>query len=172
MALKPHQFFKRLQQGLPKLEREIARDIVKVEAQNFHRENFREEGFKNQIRRKWKKRAYTEDGEERALLVKSSNLKRHALNGKVRGSFVEFVFPQNYMKIHNEGGKIKITSDMRKFFWRRFYETEHEFWKNMAITKKKYIKIRKRKYVGESAHLAKRINAKVQTFLNRKLKGL
>lgn len=52
-----------------------------------------------------------------------------------------------YSKIQNEGGKIKVTEKMRRFFWSQFYKTNDSFWKNMALTKKEYITIPDRPYL-------------------------
>ena len=53
-----------------------------------------------------------------------------------------------YSKIHNEGGTIRITEKMRKFFWAKYYETRDESWKYMALTKKSVIAIPKRQFMG------------------------
>ncbi len=46
-----------------------------------------------------------------------------------------------YAVIHEEGGQIPKTDRMRRFFWAKWYETNEDFWKNMAISKKSVINI-------------------------------
>ncbi len=74
--------------------------------------------------------------------------------------------------IHNEGGEIKVTPRMKRFFWHKYYEatgsfgrkkdgsrrndkrtiqlsTEAEFWKCMALMKEgDTIKIPQRRFIG------------------------
>lgn len=49
-----------------------------------------------------------------------------------------------YAAIHQFGGTVNpiipITSKMRKFFWAKFYETNQNNWKALALTKKKELK--------------------------------
>jgi len=63
-----------------------------------------------------------------------------------------------YSKIHNEGGKILITEKMRSFFWHKYNQTKKSFWKALATTKKIYIEIPKRQFMGDSVELEKKIS--------------
>ena len=49
-----------------------------------------------------------------------------------------------YAAIHQYGGTlnptIPITSRMRKFFWAKYYETDYDIWKGLALTKKNELK--------------------------------
>ena len=79
-----------------------------------------------------------------------------------------------YAAIHNEGGAIKVTAKMKRFFWYKYYSatgsfgrkkdgsmrndnrnrqlgTEADFWKAMALMKVgATIKIPKRQFLGTS----------------------
>jgi len=137
-------FFKRLQSNMPAMEREMAQTIIAVESENFHAMNFRREGFTDKGFQKWKARK-TPLTPRRSLLVKTSVMKGHALKGEVRGDKVDFRFPLDYMKVHNEGGRAG---------------------RGNGFT------MPKRQFIGESDYLKQQIKRKAITFLNRKLKNL
>lgn len=139
-------FFKKLQSQIPQLEREIAQTVILVEAEKLHAENFKKEGFTDKTFQKWQPRKKPDKkGEKRALLVKTSALKRNATKGQVVGNHVDFVFPLEYMKVHNEG---------------------------LQAGRGKGFKMPKRQFVGESAELEKRIEAKAKKLIDDKLKNL
>jgi len=100
---KPSDFFRELKRQIPKIEKEVAAKIIKVEANNFHADNFRREGFTDRTFKAWKKRKKEPDP-PRSLLVKTSATKRIAtLLGRVSLGKVKWTFPAEYMKVHNEG---------------------------------------------------------------------
>lgn len=102
--MKPSEFFRALANEFPRLENQIVRDVVAVEAERFHAKNFRDEGFTDVALDKWapRKKADKRKG-RRALLVQTGTLKGHALKGRTRKGAVEFVFPLEYERVHNEG---------------------------------------------------------------------
>jgi phage gpG-like protein len=146
---------KKIAASLKAWEQQIARDIVAVEAEQFHEKNFRDEGFTDASLQKWPARkpprqnktkpTPPDKNKGRALLVQSSTLKGHALKGRTLSSAVEFVMPLDYMKVHNEGGK---------------------------AGRGKGFTMPKRQYIGESAYLDKRIEEKARRFLDEQLKNL
>lgn len=97
-----------------------------------------------------------------------------------------------YAPIHNWGGEIQRTDRMRKYAWHRFYEAcgvsknnsgkgslskeaiasnpEAGFWKGMALSRKKSIKIPQRQFIGESQELTdaikNRLEEEIQKILN------
>ena len=79
----------------------------------------------------------------RALLVKTGTLKGHALKGRTRKGAVEFVFPLEYERVHNEGLKAGRGAGFQ---------------------------MPKRQFVGESKVLTDRITKKVQKLLEEHLK--
>lgn len=123
---------------------------VAITVVNFFKRNFRVSGFVDRPFQKWKKPSYP--GKKGATLVKSGELRRNIKKLRVSVNRVVVGVPSNikHARIHNEGGKIAITPKMRRFFWAKFKETEKEFWKNMALTKKTHIDIPKRQFIGDS----------------------
>lgn len=139
-------FFKRLVRDMKNLERTVARQVVAVEAQKFHAQNFRKGGFTDRSFKKWKARKKSDKkGNKRALLVDSGAMKRAATKGKINGSKVDFRFSLAYMKVHNEGLRAGRGSGF---------------------------KMTKRKYIGKSHYLNNQIKRKARILLNRKLNGL
>lgn len=136
-------FFKRLQRELKHIEGEIAREIVRVEADNFHRRNFRDEGFTDNGLVKWPKRK-KEPVKKRALLVNKEHLKRTATHGSTRGSKINYVMPI-YGKVHNEG---------------------------LRAGRGNGFTMPKRQFLGMSAELDRRIKSKAIRYLNSQLNRL
>lgn len=147
MAETPAQFFARLQAQLPQLQQQILQDVIQVEAEAFHAENFRKEGFTDAGFTPWTPRQSTKADAgkgKRALLVKTGAMRRHSTKGTVRGKQVDFDFPLAYMRVHNEGGKAGRGAG---------------------------VQMPKRQYVGASALLEARIQAKVIALLKAKFNG-
>jgi phage gpG-like protein len=152
--MKPYEYFEHLARNLDKIEGDIARDIVAVEAEQFHAKNFRDQGFTDSGFTPWKKRKTNERNTKtyeggifelehrdkgRALLVQSGTLKRHALKGRVVANTVTFEFPLVYERVHNEGGRAGRGNGFQ---------------------------MPQRQYVGESEYLKKRIEAKAKRYLD------
>jgi phage gpG-like protein len=141
----PPEYFRNLQNQLQGLEQQILRDIIEVEAEAFHAKNFRDEGFTDAGIQPWQQRKNPDKNpSKRALLVKTGAMKRHATKGTVRGKQVDFEFPLAYMRVHNEGGKAGRGAGFE---------------------------MPKRQYVGASAWLEARIQAKVLQLLKAKFNG-
>ncbi len=144
--MNPQQFFAKLAAELPNIERRIANDIIAVEAEQFHAKNFKDEGFTDVSLAKWPVRKKTDKNPaKRALLVQKGTLKGHALKGRAHGNQVDFVFPLEYEKVHNEG---------------------------LRAGRGKGFDMPKRQFVGQSAYLDKKIKEKAQRFLDQYLKNL
>lgn len=137
-------YFRRLANSMPALERRILNDVIAVEAERIHAENFRAEQFTDTPPEKWPARKKAEKP-RRALLVKTGTLKGHALKGRVAGDAVEFVFPLEYERVHNEG---------------------------LRAGRGKGFKMPKRQFVGESQVLTDRIKKKAQTLITQHLKSI
>jgi phage gpG-like protein len=75
-----------------------------------------------------------------------------------------------YASIHNEGGQIKITPKMRRYFWAMYIETKQEYWKGLALTKKEHIIIPQRQFIGDSEALFKSIDRMIVKELEIALK--
>lgn len=85
-----------------------------------------------------------------------------------------------YASIHNEGGIIAVSANMKRFFWAKHYEADNRdleqdaaFYKRMALMRVgSAIDIPKREFVGESELLQQFLEKKVQQFVNDELSSL
>jgi len=144
----PNAFFRTLQKQIPQLKREITKQIIQVEAENFHADNFRREGFTDRAFHKWTARKNKDKNpKRRSLLVKTSALKRAATRGSANQSLgrVRFKFPATYMKVHNEG---------------------------LRAGRGKGFKMRQRQFVGKSWKLQQAVQRKANILIQRKLNNL
>lgn len=123
----------------------------------------------------------------RALLIQSGALRRslRIIRLTKRSALLGSSLP--YAQIHNEGGQVPITPNMRKFFWSQYYQNatkvkkrkdgqksnakgsqqadrEANMWKALAL-KKSPIKIPKRHFIGRS----KRIEDLLKDTIKREL---
>jgi phage gpG-like protein len=151
----------------------ILRDI-QVELSDEFDKNFERQGFFN---RAWARRS-SPVRPGGATLIDTGKLRR-SVKSRVSGSSIVFESDLNYAAIHNEGGEIKVTAKMKKYFWHKYYDstgsfgrkkdgtlrnnkrnvqlsTEAEFWKHLALMKVgKTIKIPKRQFLGMSPEVEK-----------------
>lgn len=82
-------------------------------ALNFYNDSWRREGFVGDRFKKWARRARPDaDTRSRRLLVKSGNLRR-SLRMKVSGNQVTIYTDIPYAQIHNEGGKVSGTANIK-----------------------------------------------------------
>jgi phage gpG-like protein len=137
-------FFRNLEQLTSTLEVEITQDVISVEAEAFHEDNFQNEGFTDRSLQKWPARKPSKkETKRRALLVKTTALKKAATKGRVSGNQVDFIFPSTYMGVHNEGGR---------------------------AGRGKGFDMPKRQFVGKSHELEQRIERKARLLLDRKFR--
>ncbi len=151
-----------------KIFRQILRDI-KVELSDEFDHNFERQAFFSD---KWKRsrRAERRGG---ATLIDAGDLRR-SITSKSDGTSITFYTTEPYAAIHNEGGEIKVTAKMKRYFWAKYYETsgafgrrkdgtlrqdkrnarltdEAEMWRCMALMRVgSTIKIPKRQFLGAS----------------------
>ena len=149
---------------IKKILRDIQVELTDEFDRNFEREAFFSEAWE---RRRSPVRA---NGH---LLVDSGTLRR-SIRSEIKESSIVFKSDLPYAAIHNEGGEIKVTQRMKKFFWYKYYSTtgtfgrrkdgslrrdkrnnrlttEAEFWKCMALMKVgASIKIPRRQFLGKS----------------------
>ena len=148
--------------------RSILRDI-KVELGDEFDQNFERQAFFSQ---KWTRRkSPTRPGG--LILVDSGGL-RQSVRSEIRESSIVFLSDHPADAIHNEGGEIKVTAKMKRFFWHKYYaatgsfgrrkdgslrqdkknnqlSSEADFWKAMALMNVgSAIKIPQRKFLGTS----------------------
>lgn len=144
--------------------KQITQDI-KVDLKDEFDRNFERKAFFDE---KWKstKRANPIG----SLMARKNNLRR-SLRASSQGSKITFSSSMPYASIHNEGGEIKITPQMRKYFWYMYYKNMQgvsfnmeskkaktakmaeknstaEYYKNMAMHKGDTIKMPKRQFIG------------------------
>lgn len=128
---------------LRKVVRRILSDI-RVELGDEFDQNFERQGFFSE---KWQRRKSPIRGDGH-ILVASGDL-RKSIRSRSDESSITFYSDLAYAGIHNEGGEIKVTARMKRFFWHKYYETKDEFWKAMALMKVgKTIKIPRRQFLG------------------------
>ena len=146
----------------------ILRDIQVELTDEFDR-NFEREAFFSEA---WERRRSPVRANGH-LLVDSGTLRR-SIRSEIKESSIVFKSDLPYAAIHNEGGEIKVTQRMKKFFWYKYYSTtgtfgrrkdgslrrdkrnnrlttEAEFWKCMALMKVgASLKIPRRQFLGKS----------------------
>jgi phage gpG-like protein len=142
--------------------------VVGVEAVNHFKENFDQEGFVDKSLTKWMPRK--DKTNSRKILSDTREL-QDSLEYRVEGNTVIISSDKVYAQIHNEGGVIPVSAQMRKFFWAKHYEAKQagneelaESWKFQALSKQ--IVIPKRQFIGESEVLGEKIAAKIKKDLS------
>ena len=151
-----------------KLIRNILNDIRIDLSDEFDR-NFERQAFFSEA---WQRRkSPTRPGG--SILVDTGRL-RQSISSRTTENSITFFTNEPYAAIHNDGGEIRVTAKMKRFFWHKYYEatgsfgrkkngerrkdkrttqlsTEAEFWKFMALMKVgKTIKIPRRQFLGYS----------------------
>lgn len=126
-----------------------------------------------------------------SMMARTNNLRRGYIS-KIEGEKIAFTNSMPYASIQNEGGEIKVTNKMRKYFWAMFYQAsgqitktkggkvsksqkntnlsiEAQQWKALALQPiGKVVKIPSRRVIG--AH--PRIREVIQDVVNDNLKDL
>lgn len=101
--------------------RNILTDI-KIELGDEFDQNFERQAFFSQT---WQRRkSPTRPGG--LILVDSGNL-RSSVRSEIRESSIVFLSDHPAAAIHNEGGEIKVTERMKRFFRAKFYESQGGF---------------------------------------------
>ena len=151
-----------------KIIRRILKDIRVEMGDEFDR-NFERQAFFSEA---WQRRkSPTRPGG--SILIETGNLRR-SIRSRTTEDSITFYTDLPYAAIHNDGGEIKVTQKMKRYFWHKYYEstgsfgrrkdgtprkdkrtvrlaTEAEFWKFMALKKEgSTIKIPRRRFLGVS----------------------
>ncbi len=160
---------------LQRLIRGILSDI-RVEMADEFDKNFERQGFFSEA---WARRkSPTRPGG--SILIDSGTL-RKSIQSRSSDSSITFFSTLPYASIHNDGGEIKVTKKMKRYFWHKYYattgsfgrkkngerrndkrtvqlSTEAEFWKHMALMKEgASIKIPRRRFLGVSPEVEKTV---------------
>lgn len=151
-----------------KIIRRILKDIRVEMGDEFDR-NFERQAFFSEA---WQRRkSPTRPGG--SILIDSGTLRR-SIQSRTTETGITFFTTLPYAGIHNDGGEIRVTRRMKRFFWAKYYEstgafgrkkngerrndkrtvqlsTEAEFWKCLALMKEgSTIKIPRRRFLGVS----------------------
>ena len=116
-----------------------------------------------------------------SLMMRTGRLRKSLLSPKVTSNGIVWSSSLPYADIHNNGGEIRVTPQMRKFFWAKYYQTssattkkkngeasssarnkklsiEAEQWKALALKPiGSIIKIEKRQFIGSHPQVDKHI---------------
>lgn len=178
-----------IENQLARLMRDTMKDI-QVECDDQLQENFRREAFFND---KWQRRSH-DDGSGRKVLQGPAkggvHLSQSIFPGRLDGFKLVYSTTLPYAAIHNEGGTIRVTAKMKRYFWAKYIEAtgsitykkdgrkrntqrnrkldaNAEFYKAMALKKVgSKIIIPKRQFIGMHPQLNTTITEIIQDNLN------
>lgn len=149
--------------------------ILANETINYFKQSFKNQGWENSP---WKSRQTPSWGRSRgsrAILVQSGKLRRSFKVMRKNQRFIEIANTKPYASIHNQGGKISITSKQRGYFFFKSNEArkkgrkeEARFWANMAQANQ--ITIPKRQFMGRSRKLNTILKKKIASKLKEAFK--
>ncbi len=115
-----------------------------------------------------------------SILIDTGRLRR-SVSSRTTENSITFYTDLSYAAIHNDGGEIRVTKKMKRYFWHKYYEAtgsfgrrkngekrkdkrtvqltgEAEFWKFMALKKEgSMIKIPRRRFLGVSPEVEKAV---------------
>ena len=119
------------------------------------------------------------------ILVDTGSLRR-SIASRTTDSSITFYTNEPYAAIHNDGGDIRVTAKMKRYFWHRYYaatgsfgrrkdgtrsrdrrnlqlSTEAEFWQHMALMKVgSVIRIPRRRFLGTSPEVEQAVREIVE----------
>lgn len=133
--------------------KQLLKDIlsdIRVELLDEFDKNFERKGF---FGNRWPPRKFQNN---RGTLLMQSGKLRRSIQATVGSTSVTFTSSEPYAAIHNEGGKIKVTEKMRKYFWAKYAETKDEQWKWLALKKVgSTLTIPERRFIGDAPEVKK-----------------
>ena len=169
-----------MNRDIQKIIRTILSDI-RVELSDEFDRNFERQAFFNE---QWQRRSSpTRPGG--SILIASGRL-RQSIGSRSTDSSITFYSTLPYASIHNDGGEIKATAKMKRYFWYKYCKTtdsfgrkkdgslrrdkrtlqlstEAEFWKHLALMKEgKSIKIPRRRFLGASPEVERAVKAIIE----------
>lgn len=133
---------------------------IEVKATELFDRNFEQQGF---FGSKWKQRKNDSDP-GRAILIGrgSGRLRKGIQTTKRSGNTITWKFDVPYAKIHNEGGTIKTTQNVRPFS----RTVKGKVQKVKSFSRKVNIKIPQRQFIGDHPQL----RAAIETIVDRNVK--
>lgn len=116
-----------------------------------------------------------------SLLMRTGKLRR-SIKSRVQSDGIVFTSNMPYAALHNEGGTIKVTSQMKKYFWAMYYKSSSNG-KRMTQRAKQFkalalkkvgdtITIEQRQFIGEHPEVEKAIEQIVSQNFSEALKKL
>jgi phage gpG-like protein len=146
---------------------------------HFFKSRFRAQGWLDNSFKPWPKRKRVDKKRPgRAILMDRGKL-RNSIRANVNGDTIIFGTDVPYAKVHNEGGTITIGARNQIIAHKRYRRGKHKgkvlfsknnkdasFAKKVSI-KTRTIKMPQRQFMGESAHLNKVINRKIESELKK-----
>ena len=132
---------------------------IEVKATEMFDRNFEQQGF---FGTKWKERKNHDS--TRAILMGVGRLRRGVKTPKRNGNTIVWNFDVPYAKIHNEGGIIKATQNVRPFT--RTVKGKEQ--KVKAFSRSVNIKMPQRQFIGDHPQL----RAAIEIIVNRNAKKL
>lgn len=105
-----------------KIVKRILKDI-QVEMEDEFDRNFERQAFFSEA---WARRKSPVRNEGRAILTDSGRL-RGSIGSRLTEDSVVFFSDLPYAGIHNEGGEIRVTKRMKRYFRAKFYEAQGGF---------------------------------------------
>jgi phage gpG-like protein len=139
-------------------------------ALNFYLDSFKRQGFIDTSFERWKARSKADKNQKRrgnrAILTKSGALKR-SIKMAVRGFSIIIYSDVPYAQIHNEGGTITGTANVKAHKRRMRVGRKSKVVDVKAHPRKVNIKIPKRQFMGESSLLEKRIIKNIELAISK-----
>lgn len=153
---------------IQKITRGIISDLRVVLADEFDR-NFERQAYFSEA---WQR--HRNPARAGAHILVDTGALRRSIQSRSDDTSITFFSDKPYAGIHNEGGEIKVTARMKRYFWARYYEAsggmgrkkdgslrqdarnrrlgdEAGFWKLMALMKVgSTVKIPRRRFLGAS----------------------
>ena len=107
---------------MDRLVNNILRD-VQVELRDEFDRNFSRQGFFGE---QWARRKSPLAKAGSAILTGTGALRR-SISSRISGNSLTFSSDLPYAALHNEGGEIRVTPRMRRFFWAKYYAARGSF---------------------------------------------
>ena len=166
------------------LLRDTAR-MAAIESVKFFKESFRNGGFTDTSLAKWADRKSPIGGKR--IMYGTGTLMQSIHRTEETEKRVVVSSDTTYSEIHNEGGTVTVTAQMKKYWWAQYYKfagktkktasgkqantasnrklnAKAEYCKRMALMKTgSKIKIPQRQFIGESQTLMNELDRQLQT---------
>ncbi|MDR0872998.1 MAG: hypothetical protein LBN27_05960 [Prevotellaceae bacterium] len=162
--------------------------MAAIEATKFFKDSFRKGGFTDSSFQQWASKQSPLGGKK--LMYNTGTLMQSVRKFEESNERVVVGSDSAYSEIHNEGGTITVTAQMKRYFWAQYYKlsgkktktkrgkasnsranqrtnAKAEFCKRMALMKVgSKIKIPKRQFIGESAVLMAELDRQLGIKIN------